>query len=98
MIPEVSAGSNQVGTSETCTAHVICPSGAAPTGKAAMATISRPRSAVQRARVVPIGSLLTRSINARIDVVPRCRQELLDTIGTEILALSPPRYPFSAGG
>src|SRR5438093_2494704 len=29
MIPLVSAGSNQVGASETCTAHVSCPSGAA---------------------------------------------------------------------
>src|SRR5262245_16848547 len=29
MIPEVSAGSNQVGASEIWTAHVICPSGAA---------------------------------------------------------------------
>src|SRR6266436_1072476 len=29
MIPVVSAGSNQLGASETCTAHVSCPSGAA---------------------------------------------------------------------
>src|SRR5262245_20268861 len=32
MIPEVSAGSNHVGASETCTAQVIWPSGAATTG------------------------------------------------------------------
>jgi len=34
MIPEVSAGSNHVGASETWTAHVICPSGAAAPGEA----------------------------------------------------------------
>src|SRR6516162_8820933 len=27
MIPEISAGSNQTGASDTCTAHVSCPSG-----------------------------------------------------------------------
>src|SRR5262245_66107333 len=32
MIPEVSAGANHVGASETCTAQVIWPSGAATTG------------------------------------------------------------------
>src|SRR5438876_9088567 len=39
MIPVVSAGSNQVGASETCTAHVSSPSGAA--GAAVGATSAR---------------------------------------------------------
>src|SRR5262245_58085485 len=34
MTPGVSAGSNHVGASETCTAKVICPSGAADAGRA----------------------------------------------------------------
>ena len=34
-IPGVSAGSNQVGASEMCTAQVICPSGAAAPGATA---------------------------------------------------------------
>ena len=38
MIPEVSAGSNQVGASETWTAQVICPSGAAAPGGTATTT------------------------------------------------------------
>ena len=32
MMPGVSAGSNQVGASETCTAQVICPVGAVALG------------------------------------------------------------------
>src|SRR5262245_33000176 len=46
MIPEVSAGSNHVGASETCTAQVIWPSGAATTGdrgaSASIRTINAP--------------------------------------------------------
>src|SRR5262245_48305767 len=38
MIPDVSAGSNHVGASETCTAQVICPSGAASAETAPLRT------------------------------------------------------------
>ena len=47
MIPVVSAGSNQLGASETCTAHVSSPSGAAVTTAGA----SRARSTA-RARAI----------------------------------------------
>jgi len=40
MIPDVSAGSNQVGASEKCTAQVIWPSGAAWLGGAPAAPIA----------------------------------------------------------
>src|SRR5215470_1173437 len=44
MMPEVSAGSNQIGASEKCTAHVSCPSApAARTGRTS--TPARPRLA-----------------------------------------------------
>jgi hypothetical protein len=48
MIPEVSAGSNHVGASETCTAQVIWPSGAAALGEVATAEIVRSRSVAKR--------------------------------------------------
>ena len=56
-IPGVSAGSNHVGASETCTAHVICPSGAATAGTAA-ATKSATR-ATSAARILMAGPLRT---------------------------------------
>src|SRR3989442_3216316 len=40
-IPGVSAGSNQVGASEMCTAHVICPSGPAAAGNGASVSTAR---------------------------------------------------------
>ena len=59
MIPGVSAGSNQVGARETCTAHVAWPSGAAVAaggeGKAARTTAARAAArAVRRMRRGPI--------------------------------------------
>src|SRR5215470_2321308 len=45
--PAVSAGSNSVGASEKCTAHVICPSGAA---RATGGTVSANASAAPRIR------------------------------------------------
>src|SRR5262245_39496287 len=45
--PAVSAGSNSVGASEKCTAHVICPSGAA---RATAGTVSANASAAPRIR------------------------------------------------
>src|SRR5215813_7930071 len=47
-IPGVSAGSNHVGASETCTPQVTWPSGAAPAGIAATAEISRTRTVTDR--------------------------------------------------
>ncbi len=47
MMPEVSAGSNQVGARETCAPMVICPSAAAPAARGAtpiMAATERPRT------------------------------------------------------
>src|SRR5438552_1633280 len=63
MIPEVSAGSNQVGARAKCTAHVIWPSGAATAGEAVSAPIRRMITAVKRPRTVLMAdvSLLARS-------------------------------------
>src|SRR5213594_1232767 len=44
MIPVVSAGSNHVGASETCTAHVSWPSGEAGAAEGTNSVNSRPRS------------------------------------------------------
>src|SRR5215470_12303751 len=54
MIPEVSAGSNQVGASETCTAHVIWPSGTATADEAPRTAIRTTSIAVARTRPVLI--------------------------------------------
>ena len=50
MIPVVSAGSNQLGASETCTAHVSCHSGAAgaAVGVSNPGIRTRARGSIQR--------------------------------------------------
>ena len=48
MIPSVSAGSNHFGASETCTPHVIWPSGAAAAGAAIASRASRAKLATTR--------------------------------------------------
>src|SRR4029453_7263897 len=45
--PGVSAGSNRVGASEKCSAHVICPSGAASAVPGATSAIARTASAIR---------------------------------------------------
>src|SRR5262245_20058875 len=62
MIPGVSAGSNQVGASDTWTPQVICPSGAAATGAAPAVTV--------RSTLKPIRAERTRAIIR----VPRFRE------------------------
>src|SRR5262249_42996489 len=52
MMPEVSAGSNQVGAIEAPTAQVIGPSGAAAPGEAPMAEIRTTTSVVKRTRTL----------------------------------------------
>ena len=48
MIPSVSAGSNHFGASETCTPHVIWPSGPAATGAATASRASRTKVTTTR--------------------------------------------------
>src|SRR5918994_3095722 len=60
MMPEVSAGSNHVGASAKCRAHVIWPSGAAAAGATTTATISRTSVVVTRPRMVLMEGLLAR--------------------------------------
>ena len=58
MIPGVSAGSNQVGASDTCTAHVSWPSGpAAIAVRWPMAAMPSADSAIIPRRVISAGAL-----------------------------------------
>src|SRR2546428_3855802 len=52
MIPVVSAGSNQVGASETCTAHVSWPSGAAGAAAGATSPRSSPTTGISAEREI----------------------------------------------
>src|SRR5262245_28442780 len=59
MIPELSAGSNQVGASEIDTAQVIWPSGAATAGGAPMAEIRTTSVTAKTTRTILMASAST---------------------------------------
>src|SRR5882672_8331646 len=64
----VSAGSNHVGTSVVCTAHVIVPSGAAAHGAAPTSATTAARSPVRiRMTVLPSGSVGADALGSRPD-------------------------------
>src|SRR5262249_32718803 len=59
-----SAGSNQLGTSVVCTAHVICPSGAASAAVAMTTTVSETSSDARSLMVVPLSVIPGRDVSA----------------------------------
>src|SRR2546423_406756 len=97
MIPGVSAGSNQVGATETWTAHVSRPSGAPGAGVGtSRATATRPHSARRRAAIRPgvVGRLMAwPSGRGRLRDYPRTAGEVNVRAGRLRLTASrpPPR-------
>ena len=57
MIPEVSAGSNQVGARETCTAHVAWPSGGGRCGRREGKSATASDSAIRVERAGVMGTI-----------------------------------------
>src|SRR5437867_6086538 len=90
MIPVVSAGSNHVGASVTCTAQVSWPSGAAGAGEGA--SDPRSSSATTRARRVMEASSASRTIQgAKPRDDERKPEARLIMRGCEALSMPPPR-------
>src|SRR5438093_12984159 len=75
----VSAGSNQVGASDTCTAHGICPSGALAAGDTAT------RAVIIRARPTAEGIRLMSSPHVLVACAPDARHDEVgrDRLGGE---------------
>src|SRR5438477_2418083 len=77
MTPGVSAGSKNVGATETCTAHVSCPAGAAaaPRGAPAMTTARASASAVNARRLTLLAAEL------RLALVDERARRFLEVLG-----------------
>src|SRR5262245_23974046 len=80
MVPEVSAGSNHVGASETCTAHVIWPAGAPGAAAVDRAPPTRIRTTVttiaRRRTIRMAGSLPVASAALQLHVFVRRRERV----------------------